>query len=210
MLAIIILGLPQTVLAFRSSTNFRIWDDSVGSGGARSTSTNYIVEDTIGESATGEDSSSTNFLADAGFPAIFEEPVLRITLSASAAGLSPNPSPTTTGSTSYTATVATNADFGYTLQVTEDGEFRSGADSITDVSDGTITAGSLEYGIQVSGTDAAFSDDQAISSTPLTVASRTSPTTGTVTTITHQASVEFGTATGPYSHTVTYVAVANF
>jgi len=201
--------LANPALALMSSTNYRVWSDSVSQGGNRSSSAGYIIEDTIGEAGTGENSSSANYLIDAGLPAIFEEPVLRLTLSDSSFSLS-SLSSTAVRTASYTVGVSTNADSGYTLQVLEDGNLRSGASSITDVSDGTVTVGSLEYGISASGTDAVLVGDNAITTTPLTVASSASRTTGTTTTVTHKASVAGGEPSGTYSHTVTYIAVANF
>jgi len=50
-----------------SSTNYRVQADVLGIGGGHSTSTNYIANDTLGEIATGEDLSSTNYLGCAGF-----------------------------------------------------------------------------------------------------------------------------------------------
>lgn len=59
-----------------SSTNYKVQMDVLSVGGARSTSTNYIVEDTIGEMATGENLSSTNFKACAGYQCFQSTPYL--------------------------------------------------------------------------------------------------------------------------------------
>ena len=48
-----------------SSSNYRIQSDSINVGGTRQTSTSYISEDTIGEIATG-DSTSTSYKLKAG------------------------------------------------------------------------------------------------------------------------------------------------
>lgn len=207
---VVFLGMPNQTLAFRSSTNYRIWSDAVDSGGNRSSSTNFVTEDTIGEDATGEDLASVNFLADAGLPAFFEEPVLRMTISSSSLNLFPDLSSATISSASYTVSVATNSDFGYTLRAFEDGELRSGLATITDVSDGAITAGSSEYGVAVSGDDAAFINNQALSGIALTLASRNGPTTGTTTTVTHLASIASGVTGGTYSQVISLVVVANY
>lgn len=197
--------------ALMTSPNFRIWADAVSSGGNRSTSAGFIATDTLGETPTGEDSASANFFLEAGLPAIFEEPVLLSTIGTDTATLSPNPLTTSTVSTAtYTLTVSTNAQSGYTAQVLEDGDFRVGAETINDVTDGSVTPGVEEYGIRVTGTDAAFADDRAISGTPLTIASRTDWVTNTVATITHRAAISGATGGASYSHTVFYIIVGNF
>lgn len=200
--------------AFMSSDSFRVWTDTITSGGNRSTSASFITQDTISESATGENLTSATFLAQAGLPAIFEEPVL--TMAISSATLSLTPSTFDVGSVStgsYTVTVSTNAPFGYTLTVTEDAGLQNTQQAgtfIGDVADGVVTAGSSEYGVAVTGTDAAFADDRALSTTPLTIASRTSLTSGIVSTITHKVAISSGVSAGTYTHTVTYVAIANY
>lgn len=50
-----------------SSTNYRVQTDVMSVGGNRSTSTNFIAEDTVGDLATGEDLGSANFKACAGY-----------------------------------------------------------------------------------------------------------------------------------------------
>lgn len=64
-----------------SSSNYRIPFDDLSGGGARSTSTNYIVEDTVSEQAspTGEGLSSTNYRACVGYQCLQEAPFLTVT-----------------------------------------------------------------------------------------------------------------------------------
>ncbi|MBI4280885.1 hypothetical protein HY628_01670 [Candidatus Uhrbacteria bacterium] len=169
-----------------------------------------MITDTISESATGEDQSSANFLVDAGLPAIFQEPVLLFSLSTGTASFSSSISPNAISTVSYTFTTSTNAPSGYTVQVSEDGNFRAGSADISDVTDGAVSAGSEEYGLSVAGLDAAFSDDRAIPSTSLVVASRSNWISSSITTVTHKAAVTQGFAAGGYAHTVTYVAIGNF
>lgn len=210
MVSVLLLGISNNALALSTSTNFRIWADSVTSGGNRSTSTNFITEDSISESATGEDQASTNFLLAAGLPALFEEPVLRMTLSSSTASFAPTIAPTAVSTASYTVTVSTNADSGYSLYASEDGALRSGPDSIGDVSDGSVTAGNSENGVAITGSGAAFTDDRALTGSLLLLASNTTRTTGTTHTLTHKASIVSGTPPGTYSHVVTLVVVPNY
>lgn len=199
--------------ALMESDSFTIWADTVSSGGNRSTSAGYIVDDTIGESATGEDQESDNYFALSGLPAIFQEPVLTFDLSDDAIELSPDLQTDEISDDSYTLTISTNAQFGFNAQVIEDGNFRDGADEINDVADGEVTAGSEEYGLAVTGDDADFIDDEAIpdpAGTALIIATRDNWVSNSVTTVTHKASVSGSSAHGDYSHVVTYIVIGNF
>lgn len=200
---------PNFGFAAMNSSNYTIWSDGVSLGGDLSSSTNYSLQDTVGESASGENISSTNYLLSAGLPSIFEEPVLLVSLSSATASFSQINS-TAVNTAGYNLTVSTNAPFGYTAQATADGNLTSGANFISAVSDGSVTAGSNEYGIAVSGTDAAFGDDRALSTSPLTVASRSNWVSASATAISHKVSVTSGFAAGTYSQIVTYAVIGNF
>jgi hypothetical protein len=63
-----------------SSTNYKVQMDVLSIGGGRSTSTNFIVEDTIGEMATGENLASTNFKACTGYQCFQSTPYLSFTV----------------------------------------------------------------------------------------------------------------------------------
>jgi hypothetical protein len=111
-------------------------------------------------------------------------------------------------SQNHTVTVSTSAVSGYILYVTEDGNLRQGAADINDVSDGTVTAGSEEYGLNTTYDD--FSSDAAITGS-LKIARQTGTTvTNEVTTCTYKAAVSNQTPTGSYSQVVTYVVVGRF
>ena len=85
-LALLIAGLllpnGQAALAqMMSSTNYQIPFDAFSSGGGNSTSANYITEDTVSEnsSPTGENLSSTNYLACVGYQCLQGTPFLTVT-----------------------------------------------------------------------------------------------------------------------------------
>ncbi|MEA3249301.1 MAG: hypothetical protein U9Q03_03010 [Patescibacteria group bacterium] len=63
---VVLLG-TNTALAAMSSTNYSVVKDSLNFGGDFSTSTNYRATDTIGDTATGEGLSSTNYELASGF-----------------------------------------------------------------------------------------------------------------------------------------------
>jgi hypothetical protein len=96
LVALLSLAVPAQLLAqAMSSTNYRIPFDDLSGGGVRSTSTNYIVEDTVAEQAspTGENLSSTNYRACVGYQCLQEAPFLTVTYAVSS-----TPCTTTTSS----------------------------------------------------------------------------------------------------------------
>ncbi|OGL67318.1 hypothetical protein A2856_01325 [Candidatus Uhrbacteria bacterium RIFCSPHIGHO2_01_FULL_63_20] len=203
--------MPGLVLAQSSSTNYILWDTSINGGGGRTTSTNYIDFNTVVD--IGSDYlSSGNYRAYQGFEAITEEPRLTMSLSSTSITLSPNPLTTASVSTgATTVTVSTNADFGYALTATENAAFQNqSADEIADVSDGAVTAGSEEYGIAVSGADAAFGDDRSVSTTPRTIASKSTWGAARATVVTVKAAIASVTDSGEYAGTITFIATGNY
>jgi hypothetical protein len=65
--AFVFLLWDNAALAAMSSTNYSMVKDSLNFGGDYSTSTNYRATDTIGDTATGEGLSSTNYELSGGF-----------------------------------------------------------------------------------------------------------------------------------------------
>ena len=100
-----------------SSTNYRIQSDSINIGGARQTSTSYISEDTIGEIATG-DSTSTSYGLKAGYQQM-QETYIAISVSPDEIAMSPDIGGITGGQSngSTTANVITDSASGYSLSV---------------------------------------------------------------------------------------------
>ena len=100
-----------------SSSNYRIQSDSINVGGTRQTSTSYISEDTIGEIATG-DSTSTSYRLKAGYQQM-QETYIAISVSPDEVVMSPDIGGITGGQSngSTTATVITDSASGYSLSV---------------------------------------------------------------------------------------------
>lgn len=111
-------------------------------------------------------------------------------------------------SISHTITVSTSATGGYIIYVAEDGNLRSGANDINDVADGTVTAGSEEYGLNTGYGD--FTGDSAITSSQKIARSNSSAATSEVTTCTYKSSVSQTTVGAAYSHTVEYVVTGTY
>jgi len=99
-----------------SSTNYVIQSDSVNNSGVRSVSSSYRIEDTVGEIATGE-SSSSNYKLKAGYQQMQEtflavSAAADVTMSGSLGGVSGG---TSNGQTSITVT--TDSSGGYELYI---------------------------------------------------------------------------------------------
>ena len=202
------LAFAGEVYAEMSSTNYRLYGDSIGSVGGRGSSTNYLLEGT-GEDMPAGEGSSTNYVLLAGFQSLAEHPTFSFSVSSSSIAFG-TLQVASVASSAYTVTTSTNAPYGYTTTIYEDGEFRVGSSTIDDVADGVITAGSEEYGVSATGTDAAFATDQGITSSGTVVASRTNWINGSATTVTHKAAISASTTAGSYTHTVTYMSTGNF
>jgi len=111
----------------------------------------------------------------------------------------------------YNVTTTTNSEDGYATTIIEDGNLRDGSNVITDVADGTVTAGATEYGIGLTGTDRSFVNERAITGAPQTIAADTSgPISAQQVTVTHKASITSAVLAGAYSHTVTLVSTGTF
>lgn len=198
--------------ASMSSENYNLSVDAISVGGDLGTSTNYQISSTAGEGAGVHDTqgSSTNYIIEAGFQAAASGVVLSATLSANSVSLG-SLGTDSVSTASQTLTVTTNSPTGYTATIAEDGNLRSTANDIDDVSDGTVTAGSEEYGIRTSGTAGQMNNsDTAITIASQTVASTSTIATSEQTSIAYKAAVSASTESGTYSHIVTFTTTVNY
>lgn len=210
-LGIGILVYPDVIRAESTSENYVIWGSTFVNSGNRGTSANYVGFASIGDLSNGP-TASANYRQVIGFEAIYKEPVLTFTLTPNSVTLSPSVLTTGVVSTnSFTATVSTNADFGYTLTGMALSHFQStGGHQMTDVEDGSVTAWSEECGVSVSGTDAAFGDDRSLTTTPRTLATNTIYGASLVTTITFKAAISTVTDVGAYTGTYAFIATGHY
>lgn len=127
---------------------------------------------------------------------------------------------TTVATGNYDVNVGTNATNGASMQINSDGNIRNGVEFIAPYIEdsGTITAGTEEYGIDVSA-DAAwtkqgvFTDDASpVPAVATAVATTAGPINiaGNDVTITHKAAIDSTVVALSYSHVVTWTATANF
>jgi hypothetical protein len=293
----VFMGLPLIAFAM-TSTNYEINWDSINIGGTdTSTSTNYLLRDTIGEYATGV-STSTNYEISAGYRAggtaspslsfevgtledgaettwsAFSEAGNTVTVTTSSvyavgdyiavvenvgfaqivavgkvtdvtgstvtvddwegepSSLSASPSGSddytyrlggssadlgmqsiVTENTSITVTnVVSNASNGYTVTIEGRDALHTTLSTIEDVSDGAVTAGSEEYGIESIGTHAANpGTDVAIPVLSTRVVQQdTAPAANDRVAIVYKLSVNPSTPTGDYTQKLVYRLTGNF
>lgn len=180
--------------------SFSINDNSEITGG------NYSQLDSSGYNEMSTSTGNTYNL----FAGFHEELANTVSLNLGASSVSLGSlSQASVSNSSIEATISTDSITGFTLSLTEDGNLRSGANDINDVADGSVTAGSEEYGIRTSGTDGLFnSTDNAITNN-LNIASNLGSISNDVTTINFKASASSATTYGSYSHIVTFTLTAN-
>ena len=188
--------------AVMTSTNYAIFADSINVGGGPTTSTSYNVQSSIGEATSAGFTTSTSYVVRGGFHSA-DAGSLSISLSATSLNLG-ELSTGVVKSAGTVVTVTTDSDSGYTLSISS----VSGS-GITAVSDGSVTAGSEEYGIGATGNDSVVSGDRAVAA-GLVLASRASPaSSGSATSLAFRASISGSTAAGSYSQTVALIASVN-
>lgn len=174
-----LLVMPHNLLAqTMSSSNYQVPFQALGAGGGSGTSTNYESEYTlseVGANATGEDLSSTNYKACAGYQCLREEGFLTVTFSVQGTACSPGDSSAspytiplgtlTTGAVSTASdhicvTVTANAGGGVVVENKgANGALKSTstpADTI-DSATTTLVAGTAGFGICVTNTGNGFS-----------------------------------------------------
>ena|GEM_PF-5677979 len=208
MLLLLLLLFPEFVFGM-SSTNYRIDQSFVGSGGTRESSSNYQVLETVGDIGTGT-SSSGNYRLRAGYLSNTQDASLTFSVSTSSLNLG-SITPSAVSSASHTMTVATDMTRGYVITAQADGLFRSGPNSIPFVADGTVTAGSAEYGARFTG-GLGVHPAGDIGLAPLTTVTTYTDNVagGDTTTATYRASAAPSTQPGSYASTTTYIATATF
>jgi len=195
-----------------SSSSFIITSDDLSSGGGYSSSASYKSESDIGGVATGENLSSDSFIACAGYPCTLtsEDLIISFSISSNVVNLGIlSPSQVSYDSTVLTTTITQGN--GYSVTAYADGNFRDvSGNYVSGVSDGTVTVGNDEYGIALTGVDRAFSDERALSTSPLTVAENTGPVIGSDVTVDFKASVSTSVPSGSYAQITTFICAGSF
>lgn len=222
--------------AVRSSTTYSIERDSLNIGGESSTSTSYGINDTVGEQATGE-SSSTTYAVNAGFQ--LPDNFLSITSPTDVALTTFNTTrsdSTTSGSAAWTIVTDNTAGYTMTIEASTVPALQSAGSTFDDYTptggaDFAFTTGASEslFGFSPEGDDIAdsYKDDGAtcgsgatgtadacwdgLSTSSQTIAGSTSSNqpSGTATTVKFKAEIgsEVIQDAGTYTATVTVTAV---
>lgn len=198
-----VLAIPSLVLAAMSSTNYYIYADSIDFGGGVGTSTNYSLQDTLGDYAVGI-STSTSYQVRAGYQAAVIGS-LSLTLDGNSINFGTLTSAGVVSSGNVAATVNTDSATGYTLSISG-----ISGNSLAAVVDGTVDGiGSAEeYGLAVSGSQAAYINDAAIVN-GLVLSSASLPASSVITTLTFKAVRSSGSTANTYSQNITLTAAAN-
>lgn len=176
---------------------------------------NVVITETVADggfsvSGMSGGNSSTGYKLQGGFQAM-ERSSLSMSLNSNTIALGAL-SLDSVSSGSVVLNVTTDSTTGYTTSVTEDGNLRKGAggdnDDINDVSDGSVTAGSEEYGIATTGDGGLLIPDTALNG-EVAVAASNDEVTSQQTTIAFKAAIARTSRAGSYSHVVTFSSTAN-
>jgi len=193
--------------AVMTSTNYIILEDNFTTAEQGiSTSTSFTLFDSLGDFPPGT-LSGFSYTLYGGFYFPEEDSILSLDVSTTTIDLG-TLSESSVSTASTDAAVIATMDTGYTLSLTEDGDLRSGANNIDDVSDGTVSAGAEEYGIQTSGVDGLLAADTAVDGT-VNIATNSDAVVSLVTQVDFSASIDGSTAAGSYAHQVTFTLTAN-
>ncbi len=223
----------QVLAANNSSSNYVIFADSFNAGGSESSqSTNYGIQDTIGEpiinSAT---TTSSGYGIKSGFRELYPDQTLTFSILDTTINLG-TLSSSAVATDSNTMVVATNATHGFTLTATgNNATLTSGANTITAIG-ATAAASALgteQFGINLvanttpsvganpSGTSPLGSAANQYNTADLfawnsgdTVATSTSAIGSTTFTASYLANITSATESGTYTLTITYAATGNF
>jgi hypothetical protein len=144
-----------SVLAYvMSSPNYRIQSDSLNVGGVRESSTNYRMEDTVGEIATGELSSAT-FKLKAGYQQMQEVSISltlpsNVTMNPDIGGVTGG---TSNGQAAWTTTTDNPAGYTLDIKVSTSPALKSGSYSFVDY---TPVGSDPDYSWSVDAADSEF------------------------------------------------------
>jgi hypothetical protein len=101
---------------------------------------------------------------------------------------------------------------GYTLFAQSSGDLLSASHVFTAVADGSVTAGSEEFGIRTLGTKAITASDTALTTTPLSIQSSydASDPDGDRSVLLYKIALSSSTPAGAYSQNVFFTLTANY
>jgi hypothetical protein len=195
-------------LSFGAMTGggYEIYGDTFSaSEDSLTSSSGYSLHGTAGEFFA-QDATGGGYTLRGGFQAM-EKGILILDFTTNTISLG-TLSLTQVVSTTVSTTISTDSLTGYSLSFDEDGNLRDGANDINDVLDGSVTAGSEEYGIRTIGGGGVLVVDTAIAD-GLEVASSVGPENDEETGIKFSAGLAGSSRAGSYSHVITATLTAN-
>lgn len=208
-IATLLLAPHQLIAATSTSLTNKV--ESINCGGLSSSSSTLEVSSSLCQpSGT---ATSGSFEVRSGYPVMAAEtdPSISVTISTNTISFG-SLSSGSVSTSSLNITVATTGNNGYTSTIKSDGPLKNiDNDTIPAVTDGSVTAGSEEYGMRTSGTDGQFnSSDTAITTSPQTFAQKNTSTTGETTTLTFKTAISPTTPAGTYSQAVTIITTSGY
>ncbi|MFA6255022.1 MAG: hypothetical protein WC675_03235 [Patescibacteria group bacterium] len=218
------------IWARMESTNYVIWADAFSSGGSEdSSSANYGIQDTIGESVIlSATATAATYGIKAGFREMYPDQYLSFSIADPAIELG-ELTDSTTGRDSHTMVIDTNAVGGFVITV-----FGSTLTSGTNSIDALLAATASSPGLKQFGINLVANTSPLIGADPSgtapigsaatgyntanqfkfasgnTVASATNDISQTTFTVSYIANISTDTAGGTYTTTLTYSATSNF
>lgn len=195
-------------LAFAAMTggDYEIYGDTFSSSeDSLTSSSGYSIHGTTGEFFA-QDTTGGGYTLRGGFQAM-EKGFLMLDFTTNTVALG-TLSLSSVVSTTVSSTVTTDSITGYSLTFDEDGNLRDGANDINDVGDGTVSAGSEEYGIRTIGGGGVLVADTAIVD-GLEVAESIGPENDEETGIKFSAGIGGSSLAGSYEHVITATLTAN-
>ena len=222
---------PAGILADMSSATYPLFADVIGAGGlASSTSTNYLLRDTLAEpiiaSAT---STSDSYGIKAGFQELYPDQFITLSVGSSSVDLGAL-SNLSVKTASHTLIVDSNAVNGFTITLSG-ATLAKGTDDINAIgaTAASSTPGTEQFGINLAANTSPSVGVAASGSSPIaavagqyalansfafasgnTVASASSDINATTFTVSYLANIGSGTVFGTYTTILTYAATANF
>lgn len=158
LLALLLTGIvvsgTHSISAQMSSSNYQIQSDSVNTGGLLASSSQYQLESTVGEQATGPQSSS-NYEIRSGYQQMQEVYIAMtapedIVMDTAIGGVTGG---TSNGSTSVTVTTDNVAGYELTVTAANEPAMTSGGDSIADY---VPAGGTADYTFSIATNESAF------------------------------------------------------
>lgn len=208
-LAFLFFWIPFSIsFAVMSGGTYDIFADtfSATDDSAASTGGTYSLRSNGGESGVGNLSGGTYTLRG-GFQAM-EKSVLSMSFTTSSVGLGIL-SLVSIASSTVSSTVTTDSVTGYSITLTEDGNLRDGGNTLDDVLDGAVTAGSEEYGLRTIGGGGEWAGVDTAIVNGLEIATSLGVVNNQETGIQFRAAIGGSSLAGSYAHTITATITVN-